>query len=236
MAVNFVFKRYEYKYLVRKDQMLKIMPTILEHMCLDQYGLSTLQSLYFDTPDFRLIRRSLEKPIYKEKLRLRSYDLDNGTNVYLEIKKKYNGIVYKRRISVKENDVFDFLAYKEDFNQNQIAKEITYFRNYYKNLAPQVLVIYDREAYYDPKSNLRMTIDYRIRYRFDDLRLDKSLDGKLLMDEDIALFEVKSADSFPLWLVNLFSKNGIKKVSISKYGAIFEKTLKENKEILKLNY
>lgn len=209
-----VFKRYEYKYLVNKSLLIKLKELLAKHnFFIDDYGLSTIKSLYFDTPNNLLVTRSLDKPIYKEKLRLRGY---SDSSYYLEIKKKYDGIVYKRRIKTNLNECSNFLDYNYDY-KSQIGQEINFFRDYYKELAPKILIIYEREAYQALNSDLRITIDYDIRYR--DYKLwdfDLKLGKKLL--DDYILLEIKCSSAYPLWLVSFLSENKIFKCSFSKYG------------------
>ena len=128
---TYVFKRYEFKYLITVDKFKNIYNELLSYLIPDPHGNSTIQSLYFDTDNYRLIRKSLEKPVYKEKLRLRSYGLvDSNKEVFFEIKKKYKGVVYKRRIEEKESVALDFINNKCDLNNLQVSREITYFKNY----------------------------------------------------------------------------------------------------------
>ncbi len=192
-------------------------------MRVDQYGLTSIASLYFDTPNCALIRRSCEKPEYKEKIRLRSYGLSNSNKpVYLELKRKVDGIVYKRRIETKENEVKRFLNYNIDLNNDgQIGKEITYFRNFYHDLKPKCLIIYDRLAYFDPNSDLRLTIDHNPRYRISNLNLNTSMDGDLLLNEGETILEIKVQAAMPLWLTKLLTDLKIYKTSFSKYGEAF---------------
>ena len=121
-----IFKRHELKYLVSAEQREFIESEFARYMIPDEHGESTICNIYYDTPDFRLIRRSLEKPVYKEKLRLRSYGTaSKDEKVFLELKKKYKGIVYKRRISLNCDEAQDALKNGERLPENsQIAKEI----------------------------------------------------------------------------------------------------------------
>lgn len=73
MAFQTVFKRYEVKYMLTLEQKEKILEAMLLYMELDKYGRTTIRNIYFDTDNYRLIRRSIEKPAYKEKIRIRSY-------------------------------------------------------------------------------------------------------------------------------------------------------------------
>lgn len=136
-----------------------------DHMQQDQYGESTICSLYYDTRDFRLIRRSMEKPVYKEKLRLRSYGpAQQDGMVFVELKKKYDGIVYKRRISMKEAQASRYLAGETHLPEDsQIGREIDWFKKYYRELLPAVYLCYDRIAYFS-----REDADLRINQDQDD--------------------------------------------------------------------
>lgn len=228
MAKN-VFHRLEYKYVLTQTKYDSIINIIKEKLEVDFFGNATIQSLYFDTPNYRLIRESIEKPMFKEKLRLRSYGIVGERDLaFLEMKRKSEGVVYKRRIKATEEFALDFIAKKNDGYNDQISKELKYFRDYYADLKPVVLLIYDREAY--QSKDLRITFDTNIRYRFNDLNLSTSLEGKPL-DEGTIMMEIKTIHAMPLWLVELLSENQIYKSSYSKYGKTYiTKILKgENK-------
>ncbi|MDE7405846.1 MAG: polyphosphate polymerase domain-containing protein [Clostridiales bacterium] len=218
-----VFKRYEYKYLLTAEQYFAVLNEIEKHMAADKYGKSTIQSLYYDTDDYLLARRSLDKPKYKEKLRMRSYRQAKGDDeVFLELKKKYDGVVFKRRIQLTADDaehgLFDYVRAQND----QIAKEITYAIDLYKTLAPRILLLYDRTAYFDKNdSGLRVTFDTNIRYRTDRLTLCGGTDGKPVRNDGKILMEIKAGASIPLWLCRLVSSLGIRKTSFSKYGTAY---------------
>ena len=162
------------------------------HLEEDQYGPTTIQSLYFDTPTNRLIRNSIDKPLYKEKIRLRSYGLcTSSSNVFLELKKKSSGIVFKRRIKIKEKEAFDFLIDRIKPNDSQITNEIDYFVSFYGTLNPSFLILYDRTAYLEKGTTLRITFDQNIRYRRKELNLHTSLDGALISSvKGMVLMEV----------------------------------------------
>lgn len=224
-----VMKRSEYKYILTKDQLVLFKSMILEHMKVDQYGLTTISSIYYDTPDYRLIRNSIEKPIYKEKIRLRSYGLADSTKkVFLELKRKSEGIVYKRRIALSEDSAIDFFNNNAPLGEDQIAKEITYFRDYYKKLIPQIIILYDRLAYKEINNgDLRLTIDENPRYRTYKFNLHTSNEGVLLLDEGSAILEVKVQQEMPLWLTNILSKLKIYKTSFSKVGEAYKRILQK---------
>ena len=214
-----VMKRYELKYYLSKDQLDYFINKINNHMKVDKYGVTSIASIYFDTPDFRLINKSMEKPNYKEKLRLRSYGLANENSpTFLEIKRKCEGIVYKRRISLLESEVEELLYSKESRKRDQISREIEAFLENYQNLEPKYLIIYDRVAYYQDNSDLRITIDMNPRYRTNDLNLHTSMEGISLLDDGGAILEVKVQHSIPLWLTAILSEGKIYQTSFSKVG------------------
>ena len=224
-AIN-VMKRYEIKYLLTKEQTKYLVEGLKGHMVLDQYGRTSICSLYYDTPNHRLIRESLDKPEFKEKCRLRSYGLAKpGKPVFLELKRKAYGIVYKRRIQTSIDEVNKFFNKNDVFSDSQIEKEITYFRDYYESLKPSCLIIYDREAYYEPDGDLRLTIDYNPRYRLDDLNLSTSTDGKSLLEEGSTILEIKVQKAIPIWLSTLLSNGKIYKNSFSKYGEAYKREI-----------
>ena len=230
---NQVFERYELKYKLTKDEYTWIRNELLKYMKVDKYGLSTIQSIYYDTPSYLLVRNSIDKPKYKEKIRLRSYGLvKEDTPCFLEIKRKADGLVYKRRIPIKEDIARDFMNYKGDFEDSQISRELTYFRNYYKDLIPSILIIYERESFYKDNSEVRVTFDLNPRYRTTNLNLHTSLDGTPLLDEDIVLMEIKVLHNMPLWLTDILTRGKFKKGSISKYGEAYKK---EKQNRLKYN-
>lgn len=227
-----VMDRYELKYVLSKEQVNSLVDALEGHMKVDKYGKTTIASLYYDTIDSRLIRTSLEKPKFKEKIRLRSYGMaDDSKTVFLELKRKAYGVVYKRRVETKVKDAIDFFNNKVDIvAEGQIAKEITYFREYYGELIPSCLIIYDRVAYEEDNGNLRLTIDYNPRYRIDNLRLDYSMEGIPLLKDGEAILEIKIQDSIPLWLSHILDKYKIFINGFSKYGKAYEKQILEAKE------
>lgn len=222
-----VMKRYEMKYILSPEQVQYLKDRLRGHMEVDEYGLTTIASLYYDTPDYRLVRASLEKPEFKEKIRLRSYGSASAFSpVYLELKRKAYGIVYKRRVQSTIPKVARFFAGEgESLSGGQINKEITYFRNFYGELVPACLIIYDRVAYFEPGGDLRMTIDYNPRYRMEDLNLTTSMDGTSLLPEGYAILEVKVQDAFPLWLSEILTTGKIYQSSLSKYGEAYKQQI-----------
>lgn len=230
-----VFKRYEKKYLLNPQQVKLVTEKILEHMKLDQYGLSTICSLYFDTEQFDLIRRSIEKPVYKEKLRLRCYgkSASGSDTVFVELKKKFKGVVYKRRIVMSYDEATGYLIRGEKAPaESQISREIDWFLSFYKP-RPAALVCYDRLAYYGIEDNeFRVTFDFNVRCRRDRLDLALGDEGERIIPEGYAIMEIKTKGAMPLWLCSLLSENKIYPASFSKYGTYYKMTSKQPQEIL----
>ena len=223
-----VMKRYELKFYLNKAQLAYFNEKITEHMKLDKYGLTSIASLYYDTPDFRLINRSIEKPKYKEKLRLRSYGLaSNDSKTFLEIKRKSEGIVYKRRISLLEKEADELIRTNEAERKDQIGRELEAFLENYKKVEPKYLIIYDRMAYYQDDSDLRVTVDMNPRYRTTDLNLHTSLEGIPLTDDGGAILEIKVQHSIPLWLTKILTEGKIYQTSFSKVGTAHIREMKK---------
>ena len=207
-----VMKRYEWKFILSAEQTDFLCKRLQGHMEPDAYGLTTIASLYYDTPDRRLIRASIEKPAFKEKIRLRAY----------ELKRKVFGLVYKRRVKATVLEVQRFFAGELNLDEDgQIDREITYFRDFYRELVPACMILYDRTAYYEPDGDLRLTIDRTPRYRTDGLSFDQAPIGLPLLAPGETILEVKVQDTIPLWLVRILSEGGIKHGSISKYGEAY---------------
>lgn len=222
-----VMKRYEMKYLLSPEQTDFLKEKLEGHMKVDSFGLTSIASLYYDTPDYRLIRTSIEKPLFKEKIRLRSYgQATEESPVFLELKRKAYGIVYKRRVKSTIPLVKKFFDCEGDICAGgQINREITAFRDYYRVLVPSCMIIYDRVAYFEPDGDLRLTIDHRPRYRYDDLDLTRPLDGNPLMDEGCTILEIKVQQAMPLWLSAMLAEGRIYKGSFSKYGEAYRREL-----------
>ncbi len=223
-----VMKRWELKYLMSREQRDFLLKKLEGHMQADRFGLTSVQSLYYDTPDYRLITRSLERPAFKEKMRLRSYGLaSDDSPVFLELKRKAYGIVYKRRVQTTIPLAEKFFAREGDICAGgQINREITYFRDFYGDLAPSCLIIYDRTAYFEPDGDLRLTIDEAPRYRTTELDLRVSTDGLPLLPEGASVLEIKVQQAMPLWLSAALDEGGIYKTSFSKYGEAFKRIIK----------
>lgn len=225
MPFQSVFKRYELKYLLTTEQKERVLQAMEPYMKLDKYGRTTIRNLYFDTDNYLLIRRSIEKPVYKEKLRIRSYNkATSDSKVFVELKKKYKHVVYKRRELLLNDEAIRWLSGEEHTSKNnQITNEIDYFLKYYDNLHPAVFLSYEREAYYSSDgSDFRVTFDDTILCRQDDLSLTSEAYGTLILPEDKVLMEIKCSGGIPLWMTDILSKEKIYKTSFSKYGTAYK--------------
>jgi hypothetical protein len=234
------FKRYENKYLLDTRTMNQLQSQLAAHMeldCFNQNGQTySISNIYFDTPDSYLIRNSLQKPSYKEKLRLRSYGVPGlETKVFLEIKKKYRGIVNKRRSSIKLADAYTFVADgkmpdEQPYHNRQVLREIAYILQTYE-LQPRLYLAYNRMAYFHCQDkNLRISFDTNILSRRTDLRLEAGDWGEQLLEPGQWLMEIKVADNLPFWLARLLSDLEIRPVSFSKYGSEYIHWLGEQQQ------
>ncbi len=228
MVLVNVFERIEQKYILDKKQYKLLMKLMDKYFLKDLYYKSSIYNIYFDNDNNDLIINSLEKPVYKEKVRLRSYlevKSDNDT-VFLEVKKKYNGVVYKRRVKLKYFEYMDYIKKRiipNDNKKSQIMKEIDYYINYYK-LHPYIFVGYDRLSYYAKDDiNFRVTFDSNLRSRKNDLELRDTDDNKRYFDSDKYIMEVKCLNALPIWFVSYLSECEIYPRSFSKVGSIYLK-------------
>lgn len=213
-----VFERYEKKYVLSNKQFEAFKNIIRGKVCRDKYGKYTIYNIYYDTENYDIIRRSTEKPLYKEKLRLRSYEsLIDKDIAFLELKKKYNGIVYKRRTEVRISEVEEILRGKP--TENQILKEIMFYQKQHP-VKEKVFISYDREAFagiYD--EDLRITFDSNIRFRQNNLSLTQGCQGTKISDNIV--MEIKVSGAIPLWLCSILSQLDIVPASFSKYGECY---------------
>lgn len=219
------FQRIEQKYLLSAQQYNTLMDRLRSQLRPDEFCRSTICSIYYDTPDYRLIRASLDRPVYKEKLRLRSYgDPTQESTVFVEIKKKYDGVVYKRRVPMSLAEAERYLSHNiHPAGECQILREIDWFKRYYDGLHPVVFLSYDREAYLACQNlALRFTFDTNIRWRKSHLHLGDGVGGQRLLEEDLHLMELKIPDALPIPLVRLLEELEIRQTSYSKYGAAYQ--------------
>ena len=231
-----VFKRYEKKYRLTKEQYGEVLNLLSYNAVPDEYGESNICSIYYDTQNKLLICRSLEKPVYKEKLRIRTYGIPkDGSTCFVELKKKYKGVVYKRRI---ETDYKNALLYMNGSDNNirpsQIKNEIDYFKDFYGGLAPSACVFYKRTAYYDRLDrNIRFTFDSDIICRDYNLDLKNGIYGERIIPKDEYLMELKTDGAVPLEFTKLLSELKIYPSSFSKYGTAYINGAGKKDELLK---
>lgn len=227
-AVQTVFNRYEKKYLMPESVYLELRRQLEPHMQEDQYGLTTICNIYYDTPDSLLVRRSNQSPVYKEKLRLRSYGVPTlDTISFLEIKKKYEGLVNKRRVALPLRQAYDYVEHgirppgEHSVGEEQIYREIDFFLHRYPlqrgmYLSYQRVALFGRE---DP--SFRVTFDKKITGRRTDMGLEQGSYGTELMPENYYLMETKILDATPLWFTRIMSELSIYITTFSKYGNLY---------------
>ncbi|MGF7144277.1 hypothetical protein HNQ56_002708 [Anaerotaenia torta] len=222
------FQRYEEKYLVSEIKYRLLRQCLKDRMAVDEYGETAICNIYFDTPTHLLIRNSLEKPAYKEKLRLRSYGIPGeGDKVFVELKKKYKGIVYKRRVKLELSQAEQYLYYQKPMEQpSQIMKEIDWFMRFYKEIEPSMYISYQRTAMYGMEdSRLRITFDRDILWREQELWLEYGIWGNPLLQQGERLMEIKLPYAMPLWLSRILDQLELYPVSFSKYGNGYRRSL-----------
>ena len=247
MGYQAVFKRYEIKYMVTAEQKARILEAMEPYMEMDRFGRSTVRNIYFDTDDFVLARHSIAKPDFKEKLRVRCYaEADADSTVFVELKRKFDGVVYKRRVGLREADAMRWMAGSNDpavmsglaAGSPQVTSEIEYFRGLYSGLKPVLYLSYDREAYRmksgadaaDGGAEFRVTFDCNIRCRETGLTLRSEAYGTEMLDEGMFLMELKCPGAIPLWMTEVLSKEHLYKTSFSKYGTAYCRFMKETPE------
>lgn len=234
MAIE-VFNRFEFKYQITKAQSEMLIDYFNQNLNLDKYckkyGSYRIFNRYIDTINHNLIRKSISKPAYKQKLRIRTYNetINEDELIFFEIKKKYEGIVNKRRCQMTYAEAKELMRNKQlaqvhDYTNKQILAELTHIikKEDYKEMAT---IIYDRIAFFDDTKNLRISFDFNVH----------SNTHKLL-DDDIVLMEIKTAGGMPLWLVDMLNSNNIRKKSFSKYGTDFLKTLEDKQHYERITY
>lgn len=238
MAIT-TFERKEIKFLLDMHQYEKLTERLSEYMIPDKFCVGGkdygIYNLYYDTPDDYLIRESLAKPYYKEKIRLRSYyeSAKKDDTVFLEIKKKIGGVVNKRRVTLTLQEAEDYISRgirpdsNGDFIKEQILGELDVFMSNYYPLQPKQYISYQRSAFFGKEdSNFRLTFDRLLTGRRENLSLSEESYGDLIVDEEHRLMEVKILDSMPMWLADSLSELGIYKTSFSKYGKAYTNYIK----------
>ena len=220
--MNDFFKRVEKKYIITEEQYKFLTESMKNNMIEDEYGESTICNIYFDTENYDLIRHSITKPIYKDKVRLRSYNTPNlDSTVYLEVKRKYEGVVSKRRIEMALRDFYKYIENRNVANVCQIQKELNYYFDYYK-LIPTMFLSYDRRAYYDKDDrDFRITFDSNILARDYDLKIEHKNVDINIFEDDKYIMEIKTLGAIPMWLARLLSELKLSPCGFSKYGEAY---------------
>ena len=225
-----IFKRVEKKYRLTPAKKAELLGLILPHLTADAHGRSTICSLYLDTPEHLIIRNSIDAKVYKEKLRLRSYGTPTPEDtVFLEIKKKYKGVVYKRREKLPLHEAMAYISGGPPPRDTQIMREIDYAMHFYRQPQPAMLIAYEREAYYCKEGgDFRVTFDDNILCRREDISLESDIYGTSLLEDGKVLMEIKCSGGIPLWMTSVLSRERIYKTSFSKYGTAYEKMIFPN--------
>lgn len=234
------FKRYEKKFILNKEQYNNLVPRLLQYMNADEHCRSgnnySIYNIYYDTENNDVIRHSISKPYYKEKLRLRSYNIPSSPKdkVFLELKKKINGIVSKRRVVLTLEEAYNFLEFgikpiSDDYINKQVINEIGYYLS--KNsVKPTVYIGYIRKAFFGKEDrDFRLTFDSKILTRRNNLFLEAGFFGEEILDDNQYLMEVKILGAMPLWFTNILSELEIYNTHFSKYGNEFMKYSFDNK-------
>lgn len=227
------FKRVEKKYIFTLDKYNELMAKIEEKLDPNEFPNSSILNIYFDTDNFDLAIKSIQKPIYKEKIRLRSYNVPNDdSKLFFELKKKYKGVVGKRRIAISKNQYEEYLNFGTITNveNRQIFEEINYAYKRY-GLKPKIMVAYDRLAFYLKENHdIRITFDFNLRSRTTDVDLFMGDAGKRFFENDTVILEIKSVEAIPMWLAKILNELQIYPTSFSKYGEIYKKHILNSKE------
>lgn len=227
LKIQCSFQRFEKKYLLTREQYAALLEGMGPYMRPDEYGRYTICSVYYDTDSYQLIRVSLEKPVYKEKLRVRSYGVPgDGDTVFVELKKKFHGEVYKRRAVMGAAEAADYLSgAARPPREGQICHEIDWFLSTY-HPTPKAFIAYDREALAGrEEAELRVTFDTNLRWRGSDLDLRRGDHGEPLLSGEQILMEIKIPGAAPVWLGHLLSELEVYPASFSKYGTCYRRHL-----------
>lgn len=234
------FKRYERKYLIEKSKAYDFLSLISERLSYDAFCVGgkkyRIYNIYFDTDDFAVIRDSLSKPAFKEKARFRAYDNYSQTGTgFLEIKRKINGVVVKRRIALSERDALRFVQSGQlpPEKSSQMSRELKWYFGV-NRVSPKVYLSYDRMAYFCTNDkSIRVTVDDNILYRTTDVSIEKGDGGSILLPSELCILELKFSEAMPLWMSHALSECRIYPHSFSKYGnAYVQIQTKLNSEVL----
>lgn len=221
------FKRYEKKYMIEPEQYERFRLALDQYIKPDRFFSSTVCSIYYDTDDYSLIRNSIEKPIYKEKLRLRSYNVPQSSDdVFVELKGKFKGLVYKRRVMMRADEAMDYLSGQRAAPfDGQVVREVDWFLKT-NPVSPKVFIACDREAYVArDDGELRITFDRNIRWRDTELQLSAGSHGQDILPPGYVLMELKIPGAAPMWLARMLSEHKLFPAGFSKYGTCYRENL-----------
>lgn len=233
---KYTFKRYEKKFILTPERYELFMREASEHFIPDEYHKSSINSIYYDDDSYSLIRHSIEAPVYKEKLRLRSYKVPSGDDtVFVELKKKYKGVVYKRRAEMPVRQAERWISGQEKIPADtQTLREMDWFISH-NTLLPKAYIGVDRTSWIDKSGNeLRVTFDENIRWRSEQLSLTDGRDGELLLKDGKILMEIKIPGAAPLWLASLLSDQSVFPQKYSKYGTCYMNELIKTSQFAEL--
>lgn len=234
------FNRFEKKYIMTKEIYNNVFNDMSLYLEKDTHSESlpyyTICNIYYDTVTDEVIKRSVSKPVFKEKLRLRCYCNGKDSDIaFLEIKKKFDGFVNKRRTKITVGEAHNLidnkvLPLKKSYHNTQVLNEIYHYVKD-KELVPRVVISYDRMAYTDKVNrDVRVTFDTNITSRRDHLMLSRTNDDQMILGKNYVLMEIKTSTSIPLWLTHILTKYDVYSNSFSKYGTEFFEYLIENRK------
>ncbi|MDO4889673.1 MAG: polyphosphate polymerase domain-containing protein [Candidatus Saccharibacteria bacterium] len=221
-----VFRRVETKYILTPAEFKALLALIVPYIEKDRYFKATNCSVYYDTDSRYLAIHSMEKPMYKEKVRVRSYNVPKSLDdpVFIEIKKKYAGIGNKRRITTTLGEFYHYeKTGKLETENPQIKAELDHCFKFYC-LRPALYVAYDRLSFCGKNDgHFRLTFDQNVRSREQDLKLEHGDKGENYFRNGEIVMEVKALNAYPIWFTRALSNLKIYPASFSKYGRIYEK-------------
>ena len=229
-AIQNIFQRVEKKYLITEDQYSELYKILKKHMENDSFTHTDIHNIYFDTEDFQLIRTSMDKPKYKEKIRLRSYSIPNKDDtVFLELKKKFDGIVHKRRIAFNYDEILNLNDIRACIPETQIRRELKWTLDFYRPV-PKMYIGYERFSLKGIEEDIRITFDTNLYYRKDNLNFIEGRFGEMILQNNQLIMEIQTLGGMPLWLVHALNQHNILPSSFSKYGAAYKQYLQERRK------
>ena len=210
------FERYEKKYIISKTQASEMIAFLKLHMALDRHHNPEhivpykIHSYYLDDHEAHIIKKSIEKPSYKEKYRLRWYN--DLTKLFLEVKIKHLKRSHKKRFEItqKELELQDYRTLIKTSYHYGYLNALTH-----ASIEKYCLIDYERIAFDDTDKGIRVTFDFNVSYTFDNASYP-------LHDEDFVILEIKYRDAFPIFLSSYLSEHKIYSRSLSKIGRSYQ--------------